>query len=288
MSGTDQPGFRAPSRLTPIAMDQPIGHDMSGGKVMPTPYFAQMLQRILSYVGQPPTSGAGAGGVTISEALSTVTNNVVENQFTLKAADLGQAAQSEAMERAFEQLAGRLPGLPAPVASRGRAADAPIIPRQPAPARGHDQLAALGDVNIKVPNDQDVLIYNPTTREWVNGHSPTEITFNWTKANDPDTTILYTAPRPATVIAIVGRLEVPQGGAATISVYKAPNGTALAAGTILHTGTFNANGTAATNQTLTLVSVAVATLAAGDSIGILTTGPWTNSSGGLTLSMIYT
>ena len=40
--------------------------------------------------------------------------------------------------------------------------------------------------------------------------------------------------------------------AATVQVNKAPSGTACSGGTNQATGTFNANGTAATNQTLTL------------------------------------
>jgi len=287
MSGSEHPECRAPARLAPIAGYQSIGTDPNGGKVMPTAYFAQMLQRMLSYLGQPPTSGTTSGGVTIAESLSTVTNNVVENQFILKSADLGQSAQSDAMARAFDQMSGRLPGLPAPVTSRGRPADAPILPCRPAPAPGHDQLADLGDVNIKVPNYPDTLIYDPVDRMWKNGHLPTEVTFKWSKGNDPDSSIIYTAPRQVQIITIIGRLETAQGAASSFSLYKAPSGTVLPSGTKLHTGSFDTNGTAATNQTLPLVSVAVGTLAAGDSIGVLTTGSAALSSGGMTISLIY-
>ena len=70
--------------------------------------------------------------------------------------------------------------------------------------------------------------------------------------------------------------EVAAGGTATISVVKAASGTALSAGTVLHSGSCNANGTAATDQDLT---VTTSTLAAGDRLGITTTGTtvWTSS-----------
>jgi hypothetical protein len=79
-----------------------------------------------------------------------------------------------------------------------------------------------------------------------------------------------------TVTAIKCRPEVAAGGAATITVVKAASGTAISAGTPLHSGSCNANGTAATDQTLT---VTVSSLASGDTIGIITTGTtvWTSS-----------
>jgi hypothetical protein len=70
--------------------------------------------------------------------------------------------------------------------------------------------------------------------------------------------------------------EVLAGGAATISVVKAASGVALSAGTVLHSGSCNANSSAGTDQTLTITT---STLAAGDRLGITTTGTtvWTSS-----------
>jgi hypothetical protein len=70
--------------------------------------------------------------------------------------------------------------------------------------------------------------------------------------------------------------EVLAGGAATISIVKAASGTLLSAGTVLHSGSFNANSAAGTDQSLT---VTVTTLAAGDRLGTNTTGTtvWTSS-----------
>jgi hypothetical protein len=81
---------------------------------------------------------------------------------------------------------------------------------------------------------------------------------------------------PKVIVGIRCSPEVAAGGSATISVVKAASGTALSAGTVLHSGSCNANGTAATDQDLTVTN---STLAAGDRLGITTTGTtiWTSS-----------
>jgi hypothetical protein len=108
----------------------------------------------------------------------------------------------------------------------------------------------------------------------------------WIAANDPNNAVVVTVGQASTITGIVGRVETPVGSAATVSVYKAPSGTACSAGTVLHSGSFDANGTAATNQTLT---VTVTTLAAGDSICYVTTGGanWTSGVGIGTITIFY-
>jgi hypothetical protein len=93
---------------------------------------------------------------------------------------------------------------------------------------------------------------------------------------NPNNIPIFRANASRTVTGIVCRPEVAAGGVATISVVKAASGTALSAGTVLHSGSFNANGTAATDQTLT---VTTSSLASGDTVGITTTGTtvWTSS-----------
>lgn len=100
----------------------------------------------------------------------------------------------------------------------------------------------------------------------------------WPAALDPNNIVLANIAVTSTITAIVGTPEIAVGAAATVSVYKAPSGTACGAGTILHSGSFDANGTAATNQSLTLVSTS---LAAGDRICLKTTGGnnWTGGVG---------
>lgn len=79
-----------------------------------------------------------------------------------------------------------------------------------------------------------------------------------------------------TITAIKCRPEVLAGGAATIKVFKAASGTLLTAGTELETTACNANSAAGTTQDM---GVSVSTLAAGDTIGLVTTGTtvWTSS-----------
>jgi hypothetical protein len=64
MSGTDTNDFAAPTRLTTIVGDQPIGNATDGSLVMPSMYFLQMLQRVLSYIGQP---AEGTSGQTLTD-----------------------------------------------------------------------------------------------------------------------------------------------------------------------------------------------------------------------------
>lgn len=103
----------------------------------------------------------------------------------------------------------------------------------------------------------------------------------WVATINPNNVVIANINQASTISAIVGSVEVATGGTSTVSVYKAPSGTACSAGTILHSGSFNANGTAATNQTLTLVGGATDNLAAGDRLCLQTTGTtgWTSGTG---------
>lgn len=96
----------------------------------------------------------------------------------------------------------------------------------------------------------------------------------------------HVALRPYRVKAISGRVEVAgtDGGAVTSAIKKAASGTAITAGTALHSGTFNLKGTAATNQSLTLSTTDTdLSIAVGDSIGMDFTGTLTDASGVLTV-----
>lgn len=104
----------------------------------------------------------------------------------------------------------------------------------------------------------------------------------WVATINPNNAVVVTVGQASTITAIIGRVETAAGGAATVSVYKAPSGTACSGGTVLHSGSFNANGTAATNQTLT---VTTSSLAAGDSICYQTTGT-TSWTGGTAIGAI--
>lgn len=84
MSGTGQPGNAAPARLTPLAQDQPLGHTEDGKPVYAEMWFRNALQRLQAFLGQPasPTSGGGGAGLTVSEQLSSLSNQISQLQVT--------------------------------------------------------------------------------------------------------------------------------------------------------------------------------------------------------------
>jgi hypothetical protein len=104
------------------------------------------------------------------------------------------------------------------------------------------------------------------------------VSLGWIATVNPNNTVIAVINQASTISAIIGAVEVATGGTSTVSVNKAPSGTACSAGTTLHSSSFNANGTAATNQTLT---VTTASLAAGDRLCLVTTGTtaWTAGTG---------
>jgi len=102
------------------------------------------------------------------------------------------------------------------------------------------------------------------------------ISIGWIAGQNPNNAIASVIHQAMTVQAIVGAVEVPNGTTATITVNHAPSGAACSAGTALHSGSLNANGAAATNQTLT---VTTASLSVGDRICLQTTGGANWSSG---------
>lgn len=113
-----------------------------------------------------------------------------------------------------------------------------------------------------------------------------EEAIGWPAAVNPNNNTIFIAKNASTITAIIGDVEVATGGTATVSLFKAPSGTACSGGTVLHSGSFNANGTAATNQTLT---VTTSSLSAGDRVCLQTTGTttWTGGTGvgGITVSI---
>ena len=93
--------------------------------------------------------------------------------------------------------------------------------------------------------------------------------------------------RRMVVKAINGTVETGATNAVTAALWKAPSGTALASGVALHTGTFNLQGTAATNQVLTLSTVAGALdVAAGSRLGfVISAAPGAAGVGVLTVTL---
>jgi hypothetical protein len=111
------------------------------------------------------------------------------------------------------------------------------------------------------------------------------LTLNYT-ATIVDCT-MFTADRPYVVKAIRGRVDVAgTGGACTAVIRKVASGTAITAGTALHTGSFNLVGTVNTQQALTLSTTASdLLLAAGDSICFDMTGTATSAVGAISVHL---
>jgi hypothetical protein len=109
----------------------------------------------------------------------------------------------------------------------------------------------------------------------------------WVATVNPNNATVLVLPANATVTSIVGAVETATGNTSTVSVNKASSGTACSAGTALHSGSFNANGTAATNQTLTVTSSAVTS---GQRLCLQTTGTtaWTSGTGIGGITVNYT
>lgn len=103
----------------------------------------------------------------------------------------------------------------------------------------------------------------------------------WVPGSVPTTMTVFTVPtgRTATVTDIIGAVDTAAGGTATLAFYIASSGTACASGTAMHTGSgFDANGTANTNQTITLTSTA---LSAGQRVCAVASGAgWTSTHTG--------
>lgn len=86
--------------------------------------------------------------------------------------------------------------------------------------------------------------------------------------------------------SLLASIEVAgtDAGAVTAVIWMAPSGTALAAGTALHSGTINLKGTAATNQALTLTA-ANQRIPAGYRVGIVLAGVLTAATGCVTAAL---
>lgn len=118
--------------------------------------------------------------------------------------------------------------------------------------------------------------------EGVDADSGSIITAHFTYGATSVDKVDFIAPRKMIVQSIIGRPTVAgtDGSAVTATIKKAASGTAITAGTALHSGTFNLKGTADTNQTLTLSTTAGALeIPAGTAIGIDFTGTLTSATG---------
>lgn len=129
------------------------------------------------------------------------------------------------------------------------------------------------DSNMTLAPDGAVTLrYDMTSSRWRTigrTHQPVDYVVGWGSGVNPNKFVAFTAPRAMQITGITGTVGDPVGAAATISLFKAASGTACGSGTnlVAAAGTFNANGTGAANQTLSLSSTASdLQLAAGDRV----------------------
>lgn len=96
---------------------------------------------------------------------------------------------------------------------------------------------------------------------------------------------VFIAPRAMKVTSIRARMDTAgtDASAVTAVINKAVSATAIGSGVIVHSGTINLKGTAATNQAITVLATAAATLAQGDAIAIVYTGTLTAAVGSVTV-----
>jgi hypothetical protein len=112
-------------------------------------------------------------------------------------------------------------------------------------------------------------------------------TYEYTAASLAVDRAFFIANVSCTVVSIILRVDIAgtDVGAVTCQIRKAPSGTAIASGTLLHSGTGNLKGTAATNQVLTLSTTASdLTIPIGTCVGFDLTGVSTAAVGCVTVA----
>jgi hypothetical protein len=126
-----------------------------------------------------------------------------------------------------------------------------------------------------------------TSQQWVSASptlpgtvTPQIMVASWLAGVSPNASILLIASRALTITSIVGVVQALNGAAANVSIYKGTNGSSLS--TVVHSGSFDANASLETNQTL---PVTVPTMNVGDRLGILTTGTFTSSIGSINVTV---
>jgi len=136
------------------------------------------------------------------------------------------------------------------------------------------------DGGLEMVGDQDST-RNPTANT---GFVEVAINYNVPAADAS----FFIADRAYVVKGIRGVPDVAgtDGSAVTAQIRKVPSGTALTSGTLLHSGTYNLKGTAATNQILTLsTTLSDRLLAAGDRLAFDLTGTATSAIGCVSVSL---
>jgi hypothetical protein len=109
---------------------------------------------------------------------------------------------------------------------------------------------------------------------------------HWVAGGSAPRLPIFTAAYPLIVTAILGRVEQSSTTPGQLLLVKVPSGVAISNGLPLSTAPFNVDGTLYVNQILPLIpDITTLSLAAGDSIGVIVSGIWTNCSGGITVHL---
>ena len=112
--------------------------------------------------------------------------------------------------------------------------------------------------------------------------------YRWNAVNLALSSAFFVADRAYTVRGIRGRVDAlgVDIGTVTAVVRKVPSGTAIASGTVLHTGSFNLKGTDDSNQTLALSSTpSDLAIVAGDALAVHLTGVPTSGQGCVSVTL---
>ena len=121
--------------------------------------------------------------------------------------------------------------------------------------------------------------------DWHPGAPALAESFQWVATFSPNGVGLFTAPGNGRILAIIGRPEILESGAATVQVVKAPSGTTIAAGTaVCPTMNVGTGATARVPQNLLQWgAVEALTINAGDTIGFVTSGTITASAANISV-----
>lgn len=121
--------------------------------------------------------------------------------------------------------------------------------------------------------------------DWSPGSPVIAESFQWLATFSPNGVGLFTAPGNGRILAIIGRPEIVESGAATVQVVKSPSGTTIAAGTAV-CPTFNVGSTATARVPQNMLqwgATEALAITAGDTIGFTTSGTITASAANITV-----
>ncbi|HEY1430752.1 MAG TPA: hypothetical protein VGF39_03870 [Stellaceae bacterium] len=110
-------------------------------------------------------------------------------------------------------------------------------------------------------------------------------TVAWIAGANPNNGFVFRADAPRTIVSVIGVITVLNGAAATVSVNLVPAGSTAGPGTSVHGGmSVNCNSSIyqSGDQPMTLTTMA---MAAGDRLILASTGTFTNSIGGIQVTL---